>query len=240
MQYLAEKAPLYVRRSRIAISIGSVLIGCALLISCSGSQPRPTEPAVPLRIGFVRIADSAQLYVGVEKGFYDKEGLRLDLQELQSGSRILEALGSRSTEGVDVGFSSLVSVILARARGLRIVTFSGGPMEEPTRPTHGLLVSMKSPITDPKMLAGKKIAVNALKNVEHLMLTRYLRLENVVPTSVTVVEIGFPQMPTVLKAGQVDAVCAIEPYLTAAVQRGDGKLLAHHYLTVSKLSLIHI
>lgn len=202
-----------------------------LLASCSG-RPPSGGPAAPFRVGFVRIADNAQLFVGVEKGLYQQEGLQIEIQELQSGARILEALVSKSGEGIDIGFSSLVSVLLARSQGLPIVTFAGGPMEDASRPTHGVLVQHQSRILHPDDLKGKTISVNALKNVEHLMLFRYLQRVGVDPTSVTVVEIGFPQMPAVLKAGQIDAACAIEPYLTMAVEEDSARLLAYHYKTV--------
>ena len=182
----------------------------------------------------MRIADAAQLYVGLEHGFYASEGLRIEIQEFQKGSQVLDALASRSGESVDIGFPNLVALLASRARGSNMVTFAGGPVEDASRPTHGLLVSRNSSVVRPKDLAGKKIAVNALKNVEDLMLTRHLRQVSVDPSSATVVEIAFPQMPAALKTGQVDAACDIEPYLTAALREGASRLLAHHYGIVAK------
>jgi hypothetical protein len=59
-------------------------------------------------------------------------------------------------------------------------------------------------------------------NVENLMLRRYLRQVKVDPSSVTVIQIAFPQIAAALKARDVDAASLIEPYLSAALREKAG------------------
>jgi NitT/TauT family transport system substrate-binding protein len=219
----------------LRVSLAAVSCGLAFLFLWSRAQSQSIPTALPLRVGFVKIADSAQLYVGLDNGYYAAQGLHIETQEFQMGSLVLEALSSRGSDKLDIGFSNLVAILQARARGMNLVTFAGGPTADANRPTNGLLVSPSSSIVRPKDLAGKTIALNALgANVENLMLRRYLRQVKVDPSSVTVVQIAFPQIAAALKARDVDAASLIEPYLSAALREKAGRLLAHHYADISK------
>src|SRR4051812_16744636 len=96
--------------------IAAAILALTLALADSCSRPQTTT----LRIGYVPIADNLQLYVGIKKGFYAAEGLQISTQALSSGPQVIEAL-SAATNRIDVGFSNVVSMLLARSRGIPIV-----------------------------------------------------------------------------------------------------------------------
>lgn len=175
------------------------------------------------------------MYVANEKGFFAKQGLSAELVPLQGGPRVIEALTSKS---VDFGYSNVVSVIIAHSKGIPIVGVTGGPVETEARKAHALLVLESSTIRTPKDLAGKTIAVNALRNIEYVVLRQYLEKNGVDFNSVKVVEAPFPQMEGVLKNGSVDAVMVVEPFITLAVSHKTARILGHPYTDVRPRNII--
>jgi len=76
-----------------------------------------------------------------------------------------------------------------------------------------------SGITGPASLAGKTVAVNLTGNVQTLTLDSVLTSNGLKASSVHYVEVPFPDMVAALKAHRVDAISAIEPYITASEEQ---------------------
>jgi NitT/TauT family transport system substrate-binding protein len=188
-----------------------------------------------IKIGYIPIADCLQLYVAQEKGFFTKHGLSAELVPLQGGPIIIEALVSKN---VDVGFSNVVSLLIGRSKGVPIVGITGGPLETESRKTHALMVLDSSQISHPKDLSGKTIAVNALRNIEHVALMQFLEKTGVPAENVKVVEAPFPQMEGILKNKSVDVIMTIEPYISLASNNKTAHTLAYPYTEVRPRSVV--
>jgi hypothetical protein len=79
------------------------------------------------------------------------------------------------------------------------------------------MVKGNSSIRTPQDLAGKSIAVNALKGVGEVMIKAALKKVGVDPSSPKLVAIGFGAMRSALNNGQVDAIWAPEPFVSQAL-----------------------
>lgn len=190
------------------------------------SPEKPTD-IVQLKVGYIPIADASQLFIAQEKGYFKEEGLEIEMIQLQGGPKILEALGS---ESIDVGFSNVVSLILSKNAGLNFVAISGGPIEDESHKEHAIIVLKESSINTPQELSKKKLAINARKNIDELMVLEFLQKYGVNPNDISIVEIPFPNMQNVLLAKEVDAIAAIEPYVTFALQDERTKVLSYNYV----------
>lgn len=226
------------KNKNIIISVIFILIiGIAIasfsffsnLQNLNTSKHKINKP-VTLRIGYAPIADCAQLYIAIEKGFFAKEGISVKLVSLAGGAKILEALGAQS---VDVGFSNNVSLILAHASGLPFIGITGGPLEDEKHREHAILIRTDSPVKNISDLRGKKIALNTGKNIDALMVTLLLEKNGIKPKEVSFVEIPFPRMLGVLDSGGVDAIAAIEPYVTLGLQSSKYKVISYNYVAVA-------
>lgn len=231
------------RKFTVATGVGLLT---AALAAC-GSSAAPTTPGTAdqatsaasgagelttINVGVLPITSVAALKLGIEKGFFEEEGLKVETPVAQSGAALVPAIVSGQYQ---FGFSNNLSLILARGKGLpvQIVRSANSADSDPT-PSQEALVSLKDGgIASVKDLAGKTIAVNSLNNTPHLSVLTTLEKAGVDVKSVKFVEVGFPDMPLALKEKRVDAADISEPFLTKALQDG-GLNLAHPYREVEQ------
>jgi NitT/TauT family transport system substrate-binding protein len=98
------------------------------------------------------------------------------------------------------------------------------PAVDCTPDTYGVVAMPSSGISKPADLAGKTIAVNLTQNVQTLTTSAVLTADGVRTASVHYVQIPFPDMSSALQANRVDAISAVEPFLSTALAAG-GKLV---------------
>ncbi len=72
-------------------------------------------------------------------------------------------------------------------------------------------------------LAGKKIAVPLRYSGHYLALKRYMRSRGLSDSSVNIVEIPPPEMPSALAASEIDGYFVGEPFASKAIHSGVGK-----------------
>jgi NitT/TauT family transport system substrate-binding protein len=112
--------------------------------------------------------------------------------------------------------------MIARTQGIPVQVVAASEVEGTSVDDNwqNVLVRGSSSIRTPADLAGKTIAVNALKGVAEVVVRGALKKLGVDPNSVKLVPIPFPAMRTALNNGQVDAVHTPEPFLSQIL--GDG------------------
>ena len=65
--------------------------------SGGGSGGGGDEGPVTLKVGVIPIADVAPLYLGMDKGFFEEEGLKIEPQLAEGGAAIVPVGASRAT-----------------------------------------------------------------------------------------------------------------------------------------------
>lgn len=194
----------------------------ALLPLCLA--PGPARGDQPLRVGYIPIADCLQLAVAVEKGFFSDEGLEVETRPLQGGPVLSLAVAAAD---LDIGWSNLVSLFQAHARGFDFVLLAPGALEDDgAHLTHSLLVRGDSPARTIGDLAGKTVAINALGGVNDLAVSALLTASGNNPQEVRLVEVPFPNMEAALASGAVEAALVPEPFLSSALAHGARRLVA--------------
>jgi NitT/TauT family transport system substrate-binding protein len=185
-----------------------------------GSGPQTVKVAV------LPVADVAPIYLGIRKGFFKNEDLTLKPQIMQGGAEVTAAVVSRS---IDVGFSSVEPLMIAKSKKLPVKILTQGVQAAPStaQAWDSLLVAKNSSIRSPKDLEGKTIGVNAVKNMNELCVRAVLSRAGVDVSKVKFIEVPFPEMPATLKAGRVDAISAVEPFVSASRAQGARDLLSY-------------
>ena len=185
----------------------TLLLAACALVACSAAPPTPTAPEHPhLRLGVLPIVDDAHLVRAQAAGYFAAEGLTVELVTVQGGRRRCPGSHGRPRPHV----TNYVSALLGQAQGKGTFRFvDGGYQAGPNT----LLIMTKpgSAIRTPADLAGKKIAVNTLRNIVELTARSALETAGVDPGSVTFVEVPFPEMAAALQSGRVDAAFTVEP-----------------------------
>lgn len=225
--------------------IARVFVLSALLMISTGAAVTDAQPApastVTLRVGYLPIAECAHLYVGITKKFFAEEGLTLQLQPMKGGSAILPAI---QTGDLDLGFTNVPSIIMIDSHlpatdTHYLVSLTGATYERSANLNHALLVAKSSHLTARELGSpGTRFALNTTLNIEELMLRRYLAQKNFAPHALHIDQIAFPDMPRALRAGDVDVISVVEPFIEPIVKSGEARILARQYIEVSPETLV--
>ncbi|MFG3332201.1 ABC transporter substrate-binding protein [Streptomyces tendae] len=193
----------------------------------SGSSGGTTE----VEVGLIPIVDVAPLYLGQKKGFFEKQGLKLSFSSAQGGAAIVPGVVSGQFE---FGFSNMTSLLIAQSNDVPVKAVANGIAStgEVGKDFEALTVKGDSPIRSPKELAGKKVAINTLKNINETAVRASVREAGGDPDEVELVELAFDQMPAALDAGRIDAAMVVEPALATIKSQG-GREIASPMIDVA-------
>jgi NitT/TauT family transport system substrate-binding protein len=177
------------------------------------------------KLGYMKIVDTAAMFMAVEKDFVRAEGLELEPVPMAGGALMVQGVTSGELQ---IGWSNVISLYQAHVEGFDLQLIAGGATHvKGPNESHALLVPTASPLTRAQDLEGKTLAVNTLNNIVHLMAMAWIDKNGADASKVQFVELPFPQMEAALVAGRVDAVSLHEPFATAALERAAVRVLAH-------------
>jgi NitT/TauT family transport system substrate-binding protein len=202
-------------RTRLFVAaILSVLVSGALFGGSASSAP--TRPLTTINLDTLNIANGYPLDLGIQKGFFSKRGIEIKKTVLQSGNDIVLALANGNG---DIGYLGYVPAMIGRTQGIKFQIIAASDVEGTSEADNwqNIMVKGNSSIRTPQDLAGKTIAVNALKGVGEVMIKAALKKVGVDPNSPKLVAIGFGAMRSALNNGQIDAFWAPEPFVSQAL-----------------------
>jgi NitT/TauT family transport system substrate-binding protein len=182
----------------------------------SGGGAQETQT---LKVGVIPIADVAPLYLGMDKGFFEEEGLKIQPQLAEGGAAIVPSVVSGDYQ---IGFSNTTSLIIAASKNLPIQIISQGVLggETPKEAWDGVIVPKGSDVKEIGDLEGKTVAVNTLNNVSQVVVNTALKEAGADYTKVKYVEVPFPDMNAALESGRVDAAFQVEPGYSGGLAAG--------------------
>jgi NitT/TauT family transport system substrate-binding protein len=200
------------RRSTV-FTVG-LLTALVMLTGVGAVAARPTsrhQQLVTVHVGVTPIFTSNAVYLGIDKGFFQQQGLNVVPTQVGVASAIVAAIVSGS---LDYGICGNVVAEQAVAAGLPIrlaipdVAFRRG--------SAGEAVLASSSIRSPKDLEGKTFAVTAIKSSAELSAKVWIAKAGGDPSKVTFIAIPSPQMISALESGRVDAADLNDPVYTQA------------------------
>src|SRR5436190_2900921 len=211
--------PMAIRRTMAWLTQALLLAVLAANLTVS-----PSQAAEKVVVGTGGSASDAPFYIAHERGYFNDEGLDVDLIVLDSGAKVIAPLG---TGELDVGSGALsVGFWNALARGIkfRIVADRGhaeaGYLYQTVFMRKDLIES--GAFKSLKDLAGKRMGfaaqgVTSLSLLNEAAKFAGIRFEDVIP-----VYLSFPQQIAALQNKALDGSLLIEPQATVAVKAGYG------------------
>ena len=185
-----------------------------------------------IKVGILPTSSMLPLFLADERGWYKEAGLDVELIKMRGGATILPAIAGDS---IQIGYSNVISIILARCTGLGFQIICNHVNEGYIKKAEevggyatsssGIVVQKDSGIKGAKDLEGKKVAVNAIKNIDWMAVWEWLEKNGADPKKITWVEVGFPKMIPALMGKKVDAVEATEPFKTILRSKGASLLV---------------
>jgi NitT/TauT family transport system substrate-binding protein len=203
----------------------STVIACSLFVltaSQTDLQARQSGSAAgaamtTLRVGYIPIVDLLPMYVAINQGYFAQENIKLHLVAMSGGATIIPAMQGGS---LDLGFSNVLSVLIAANHGLKPVLITGGNYDPRAHPTQAILVMNNSAIHSATDLEGKTVAVNTLNNIAHVIAEQWMKDHGANPARARFTELDFPQMLAPLTHKQIDAAYEVEPFITILKSMG--------------------
>ncbi|WP_034484626.1 ABC transporter substrate-binding protein [Actinomadura oligospora] len=214
---------------RSLLGLAAVAAGLVLSATACGSEsgsgadnPQGLEKPV-LNVGVVPVPDSAPLAIAQRRGFFKDEGLTVRTRPIKASPEATPMLLNGS---LDLALLNYVSTFTAQDKGavdFRLVADS----YQGANGSFALLTGKDSGVQGLAGLKGRKIAVPAVQSITDLLLAVQLRSAGLDRTKdVTVVPVPLPNMGAALKQGTVDAVAAVEPFVTDIQSVQGGHLLS--------------
>ena len=186
---------------------------------------------VTIKVGTLPIANAAPMYLGMEKGFFKAEKLTIKPLVGGGGAELIPGMISGDTQFAFVGVIPAITAV-AKNVPIKIVTSSDDAAATEAKDWQTLVVPKGSPIKSVQDLPGKTIAVNALRGLAEVVISRSLEKQGVDYHKVKLLEVPFPEMPAALAANRVDAALLTEPFLSAVLAEGGTQIDAPSVETV--------
>lgn len=214
----------------LALGLASATI-LALSACSSGGDIAATAGAddalVPVTVGVIPIADTAPLYLGLEQGFFEDEGLDLTIETATGGAAIVPAVVSGDYQ---FGFSNIISLMVANDKGLplQVVNAAVASTGDVDSDFGAVIVKGDSPAQSLADLDGKTVSGNSLNNIVDTVMRSSIDRLGGDSSTVSFVEVPFPDASAAVENGQVDAAFVVEPFVTAAIESGQ-RVISYGY-----------
>jgi NitT/TauT family transport system substrate-binding protein len=206
----------------------------ATLVACGGAAggpaaATPSQGPVSLSVGVVPVIDVAPIYLGIQKGLFAKQQLNVTPKVLSTGATVVAGVVQGDLQ---IGFANNTSIVIAASQRFPLRIVAAG-IQAVDGDYAAIFVRRDSPLTSARDLAGKKIAVNGLKNVGPLTVNAALQASGVDISGIQYVEVPFPQMGAALDQRNVDAAWEVEPFVTALKAAGE-RILVRPYPLIAR------
>jgi NitT/TauT family transport system substrate-binding protein len=213
-------------RARAVAAAAAALL---TLAACGGSDDAGggtgQRGLTPVTIGTQPIVDSAPLYLGVDQGFFQDEGIDLTIESASGGAVVVPSVVSGDYQ---FGRGNVLSTMIAVDQGLPLTCITNANSTAGNPDFGAVVVPADSPIQSMADLAGKTVSVNTLNNIGDTTIRAVVEKAGGDPQAVQFVEIPFPDAPAALQTGQVDAAWILDPFLTEAVDAG-ARVLSYNF-----------
>ncbi|OPH60318.1 aliphatic sulfonate ABC transporter substrate-binding protein [Paenibacillus ferrarius] len=206
-------------RQRMVFLMMAVLLTFTVVSGCTSKEAASTksgDSGEPIKLALSPWPGWFVWYLVKEKGFFEKNGVKVDLVWFPVYSDSLSALASGK---VDANSQTLSDTLAPASKGIKLKAVL---VNDNSNGGDGVVV--KPSINSLKDLKGKKVATE-LGTVDHLLMLTALEKaglgeKDVAYTNMTVNDAG----PAFI-SGNLDAAVLWEPFLSKAIQEGKGKLL---------------
>lgn len=173
----------------------------------------------PLRIAALPVINSLPLHVAAEEGFYEDEGVSVELVPFGSAREREAAMQAGAIDGEN---TDLISAILLSNAGVGVRAVR---LDPPATPFFSIVVGAESGIETVEDLKGVEIAVSSNTVIEYLTV-QLLREQSFTDEDIRLIEVSsIPQRLEFLANGQVKAATLPEPLTTLATAQGGRVIL---------------
>ena len=215
-----QKAGLKVKFIAAGIAIAALAVlaaGCGQKTGQSGPSGQMRAEQSRIRLGMLPIIDNLPFWVAQEKGYFQAEGLAVELIPFPSAVERDSAFAGRKIDGA-VG--DLLAVAALNDAGVPLKAVSIALGAKPGESRFAVLSTPDSNIRKPEQLKNVEIAMSLNSIIEYAT-DRLLQHQGLKPDEIK--KVSIPKMPVRLESllqGKVKAATLPDPLATLAVIKG--------------------
>jgi NitT/TauT family transport system substrate-binding protein len=196
------------------------MAAASIAVFCGMSSSLFAQTAIT--VGHAPIAEAQNAYAAAENGYFVKHGLGVKM--LRMGPNSVESLVSGS---VQISMVPSTTLLQAVENGIDLVVIAGCGVISPTIKSVAITAHAKSGIQSISDLKGKKVGVPSVGAFLDVIFRRWLQQNKFDPRSIQFIEIAIPNTVDVMRAGQLDAIVAGQPFTSRIEEMGAGKVLSY-------------
>lgn len=193
--------------------------------------PSAAQALAPLKLAAPANDSATTALYAVHAGWFKGAGLDVDLTAMNSGAAVAAAVAGGA---VNVGLSSLVTIIEAHARGVPFTLVAPSGYVSSDVLFAAFVVRTDSAIRSVRDLAGKTIASPGLKDLNALSIMAWIDQSGVDSRTAHFVELSQPASIAAIAEGRVDGAILGTPALTSALESGKLRVLGNPFDAIAK------
>ncbi len=206
---------------RAVIATAGAAFAAGTLMSAALAQP--LEKAT---VGALALSSSGPIFIAKAKGYFEKEGLDVDVKMFTSAQQVPVAVASGD---VDFGVTGLTAGFYNLASKGAVTIIAAQSRDEPGFPLSAYMATnaaYDAGLKTPADLKGKRIAITTVGSTFHYMIGLLAHKHGFTVKDVTMVPLqDVPKMVAAFKGGQVDAIIAPSTVSRQLATDGAGKIL---------------
>lgn len=184
----------------------------------SGSEAASGD-LTPITVGAIPIGDVAPIHVGVKEGFFEEEGLDVEVVNTSGGAIAVPGVVAGD---YDFAFGNTVSLMVARDQGLPLRYVANGTTTtgEEGSDFAAVVALEDSELESTADLQGHTSSSNNLLNIGDTSIRLAVDNAGGDGADMDFLELAFGDAAAAVQNGQVEAALVLEPYLTQSLDAG--------------------
>jgi len=207
------------RRTFGAVATGSV---AAFATPSLWAQPKLEKSKVSIAVGGKAAFYYLPLTIAEQLGYFKAEGLDVEISDFAGGSRALQAVVGGSADVVSGAYEHTINL---QSKGQKFQAF----VLQGRAPAISMGISTKT-MPNYKTLAdlkGKKIGISAPGSSTNMVANLILSRAGLKASDVSFIGVGTAAGAlTAFRAGQIDAMCNVDPVMTMLEQKNEVRIIA--------------
>jgi NitT/TauT family transport system substrate-binding protein len=208
--------------NRRQFSLGAAVVASAWMAPSVSTEVKSEKSKVTLAVSGKASFYYLPLTIAEQLGYFEQEGIELEIIEFQSVLKAQQALAMGS---VNVVCGAFDHVIHLHSKNQMVQSF----VALGRTPQMAMGVSVKNIPNYKEVidLKGKKIGITAPGTASNLMAGLLLQRAGLLSSEVSFIGVGTAAGAiAAIRSGQIDAVCNLEPVMTILEQKGDIKIIS--------------
>ena len=187
----------------------------------------PTWAMTTVKVGALRLSSTAPIFIGMDKGFFEAERIKVEPVWFKAAAPIAVAMASGD---IDVGATGLTAALYnSIAQGMKITVVADKGREWPGYKLTAIIVNpeqWKAGVRDLKDLKGKRVGITQMGSTFHYILGNLLEKRGMSLNDVRVVPLGsVASMRDTVITQQMESAFLVQPHITAVEKDGKAHVL---------------